>query len=493
MRKATTSAHEKLSVSLSALASRQKNKFDYNSATFASGIMARGAGPEVDDFARVAALVEVTDAMSFTDTIDGPGIAEAIALADTYVTVVGTPVAVASLANRTDVLRVQAKKEKEMLLDAVPPEIGLCTTASSRTVDETGRGVLIGIIDSGFDLSHPTFHNAAGQLRVEALLDQTTGRMYDTTALEHSWASGDRVGDDESGHGTHVASIAAGSQTTTAHEGVAPDSRLLLVKTDMVRTDDAVAWIFARASERNQPCVVNLSLGHHLGSHDGSDAEERLFENLTAQPGRVIVVAGGNERDRAVHVSGYFYPGQVEEFTLDLLRRPRQLPNAITTFWFDYRDRFAFELIPPSGQPLSFPKLNNIDQYTSSWLDVELSLKQYVRSSSTYAQAAIGVRSDFSRSMDLRGWKFRVTCEAAYLGRLDGWVSHTEHAEFRAHRYLDPACTIGLPGTGEGTITVASYVSKNAWPSDGGSASDIRAVVGRASSFSSLGPTRNGR
>ena len=133
MRKATTSAHEKLSVSLSALASRQKNKFDYNSATFASGIMARGAGPEVDDFARVAALVEVTDAMSFTDTIDGPGIAEAIALADTYVTVVGTPVAVASLANRTDVLRVQAKKEKEMLLDAVPPEIGLCTTASSRT------------------------------------------------------------------------------------------------------------------------------------------------------------------------------------------------------------------------------------------------------------------------------------------------------------------------------------------------------------------------
>ena len=53
--------------------------------------------------------------------------------------------------------------------------------------------------------------------------------------------------------------------------------------------------------------------------------------------------------------------------------------------------------------------------------------------------------------------------------------------------------TIGLPATSEGCIAVASHVSKNTWDSDDGPQQDLRALVGRSSNFSSLGPTRDGR
>ena len=59
---------------------------------------------------------------------------------------------------------------------------------------------------------------------------------------------------------------------------MAPAARFLLVKTDFINTDAAVSWTFRKAGPR--PCVVNMSLGHHFGAHDGTDQEERLHRTL---------------------------------------------------------------------------------------------------------------------------------------------------------------------------------------------------------------------
>ena len=79
------------------------------------------------------------------------------------------------------------------------------------------------------------------------------------------------------------------------------------------------------------------------------------------------------------------------------------------------------------------------------------------------------------------------------VGRLDAWMNNSGFAEFRAHSLVEMARTIGLPATGRGSIAVASHVSKNQWQADAGMETDIRAVIGRSSVFSSLGPTRDGR
>jgi hypothetical protein len=210
----------------------------------------------------------------------------------------------ADVYGHASVRYVESVKEKDTLMERalVQAAVGL---PGRRTVPETGQGVVVGIVDSGFDLSHPAFLDAQGKLRVDALLDQKTNREFDASQLETGWASGgSRPGADEDGHGTHVASIAAGSKFGP-FSGVAPNSRLVLVRTDFRRTANGAKWCFTQAG--NRPCVVNMSLGTHFGPHDGTSTEERVLSALTG-PGRVIVAAAGNERDENIHIGGRFAP-----------------------------------------------------------------------------------------------------------------------------------------------------------------------------------------
>ena len=334
------------------------------------------------------------------------------------------------------------------------------------------------------------FRDAGGKLRVEALLDQTVagGREFSNAVLERRWAGRQGPGADENGHGTHVASIAAGSRFG-AFEGVAPGARLLLVKTNFRDTDRAVSWIFQKAAQR--PCVVNMSLGHHFGAHDGTDAEERLHVQLSG-PGRIIVVSAGNERNDDIHIGGGFTAGQVEEFTFDLLRQPDGTAFAIVTAWHSRDDRFDLALVTPDGDVLTEPPLGNAIEHDFARTGISLAQQRYVPSRLVQHQISVEVR-DRSTNAKLRGWRLRATCPRAAVGRLDGWFHNSGFAAFRPHPLLEPARTVGLSATGSSCLAVASHVTKSAWDSDSGPRQLSQLVRGRSSPFSSLGPTRDGR
>jgi subtilisin family serine protease len=112
---------------------------------------------------------------------------------------------------------------------------------------------------------------------------------------------------DATGHGTHVASLAAGnglSQTPARYVGVAPEAPLIIARVtrDMgqgIWDPDivlAARFIFDQAARLGLPAVANLSLGSDFGGHDGSAPVERGLAALVgdANPGRAIVVAAGN-------------------------------------------------------------------------------------------------------------------------------------------------------------------------------------------------------
>ena len=251
--------------------------------TLARMSVARAAGltAALDDQGRPtsAAIVETGNAAAVVERLDGA--AEVEQLSANFVSVRADAGVLAELSALPQVRRVQSKKLAQPHLDLAMPDIGLrADQGGARPVEEDGTDVLVGVIDSGFDLSHPMFRDPAGRLRVEGLLDQTQqpAREFTIQQLEQAWAQGTGPGRDDNGHGTHVASIAAGTRFG-ALEGVAPGARLLLVKTNYMDTDNAVACVFGKAGPR--PCVVNLSLGHHFGAHDGTDAEERLHSQLT--------------------------------------------------------------------------------------------------------------------------------------------------------------------------------------------------------------------
>ena len=108
-------------------------------------------------------------------------------------------------------------------------------------------------------------------------------------------------------HGAHTMGIAAGGDMKSKYYGVAPDADIVFVsfKSDDTNIADAIKYIFDYADKVDKPCVINMSLGQHIGPHNGTSFLDRLIDESTG-PGRIIVGAAGNEGNVRLHTSKTF-------------------------------------------------------------------------------------------------------------------------------------------------------------------------------------------
>jgi len=239
--------------------------------------------------------------------------------------------ALSGLSNLRAVVRVEKAKPVRLLLDRSVSRIR-ADQVWERMVDEhglpiTGKGVVVGMIDSGVDIHHETFKDQNGQTRLAYVWDTTDPRGPHACSIKPDggeFCSGTECTsedvqnnrcfqvDDFLGHGTHVLGIAAGrGRASGAYAGVAPDADLIVVKmgfrtgqnyeTVILETDiiGGVNYIFQRASELGQPAVVNMSLGGSYGPRDGTSLMETSLDKLCERssptdPARIIVVSAGN-------------------------------------------------------------------------------------------------------------------------------------------------------------------------------------------------------
>jgi subtilisin family serine protease len=244
-------------------------------------------------------------------------------------------------------------------IEVSPPLRTLLNTAStyvnaSAAIQQglDGTGVLVGIADTGLDVSRPDFRDAQGHTRVAWLLDLSVPPIGLHPELEQKfgstdssnrvvagavWSSQDIDGvlgtaltltppQDEEGHGTLVTSCAAGNGSggTSPYRGVAPNATILFARiTDpggaSIGNDEllrGVAFLFDRASALQRPIVVNLSIGTDFGPHDGTTDWEKTLASYVgpSQPGRALVVAAGNSgsiADTPVHQNAYVPGGSM--------------------------------------------------------------------------------------------------------------------------------------------------------------------------------------
>lgn len=187
-----------------------------------------------------------------------------------------------------------------------------------------GSGILVAIIDSGIDYTHPDFCNADGTTRIIELWDQSLDRIFTQAEINEALqapSSQERYqlvpSRDLSGHGTHVAGIAAGNGRASGgqYRGVAPQSSLLIVKLGISDPDGfprttelmrAVDYVLQKAFSLQMPVAINLSFGNNYGSHDGASLLETYLDNVSSYWKSCMITGTGNEGASRIHTSGTF-------------------------------------------------------------------------------------------------------------------------------------------------------------------------------------------
>lgn len=177
-----------------------------------------------------------------------------------------------------------------------------------------GRGVVIGVIDTGIDFNHINLCDADGRSRVRAVYlpcDSTgsapvvdgyplPGSCYETPD-EIAGLTADCT---SASHGTHTTGTAAGSYLPNGMYGVAPEADIVVCgmaesELNDVNIANGIKYIFDYADRHHQPCVINMSIGSNEGPNDGTSPLCRVFESLCG-PGRICVLAAGNDGDAPI-------------------------------------------------------------------------------------------------------------------------------------------------------------------------------------------------
>ena len=230
---------------------------------------------------------------------------------------------VGALSEQPEVLRVEANDKAHPTLDLVPENTNLLPVYEQTAQHPafTGKGVVVGIMDIGFDLTHPTLYNtpSLSNYRIKAFWDQLApnadsnrfpvGSEWTTTEdiLQQQCATDGR----EQNHGTHTTGIAAGSGYDSPYRGAAWESDLCLVanavtadtafidKADYylyTTATDALGfkYLFDYADSQQKPCVVSFSEGY-TPFMDNDDQLFSLFLSRLVGPGHILVSSAGNE------------------------------------------------------------------------------------------------------------------------------------------------------------------------------------------------------
>jgi len=225
---------------------------------------------------------------------------------------------IAALVADDQVMRVEAERPVHKYLDVMPSQIGADKVRdnANNTLPQafTGKDVVVGIVDGGFDYINPFFRDATGKTRIKWAIDylKTPAKKYASVdELTTVKCSSDAATE---WHGTHVAGIAAGSLVHSTwdvpYQGIASEADIVEAAINLAGNNPilnpsnptsapmllAMKEMFDYAEAEQKPCVINFSAGiSQTFAHNRQLEEEALRSLLENKPGRAIVVAAGNQ------------------------------------------------------------------------------------------------------------------------------------------------------------------------------------------------------
>lgn len=345
-----------------------------------------------------------------------------------------------------------------------------------------GKGVLVAIIDSGIDYSHPDFRNEDGTSRILYLWDQTIvgnppegyriGNLYTKEKIDEALSKSLKQDQlaivpsiDSSGHGTHVSGIACGNGRASRgrYRGVASQSDIIVVKLGSSIGDsfpktpqlmEALDFVLKRAIERKQPIAVNVSFGNNYGAHNGRSLLEQFFNEMANVWKSNIIIGTGNEGNASRHTDGTVSgvnPSLIELAVSDFER------NLNVQIWKNYFDDFDIEIISPGGETTG--RIGR--KLGTQQLQLEnTELLIYYGEPVPY-NSVQEIYISFIHTRDyINGgiWKFRFTPKRIIVGNYDMWLPSGGVLNVGT-RFLRPSekTTLTIPSTAFRGIGVGAY------------------------------------
>ena len=383
-----------------------------------------------------------------------------------------------------------------------------------------GSNIIVGIIDTGIDFSHPDFKDSNGKSRVKFLWDMTKAPAFNTPTnfgYGQEWTNSEidlgictHNPTASFGHGTAVSGIAAGNGlAANIHAGVAPKADLIVVALDFYRNGfviaDAVNYIVSKATLLNKPLVINASVGDYMGSHDGTNLESKMIDAMIKGPGKCLVASAGNAGAIPFHV-GYNLNGLDTNFTWIYSPSP-------IIYVSEYTDSTQIKNIKSTigvnRKDAGFTDLGNIGYKAYNYAIGAIKRDTIKKGTSRIGiiESVASINSDgvyelnYCIRADSLNYLWRI--EHTGYGRIDSWnfefatgglPTATQYPKITKYKIADTKQTMvsGFQCSNE-VITVGTYTNRKTYLDVNNTLQTITDNRGEIAASSSSGPTRDGR
>lgn len=329
----------------------------------------------------------------------------------------------------------------------------------------TGKGTILGLIDSGIDYTLPIFKDANGNSKILYYWDQsipgnppqgfTQGTLYTNEDINNAMNNQSIPISPTSSHGTHVAGICS---------QIANEANLIVVRVGNRTTDTfsrstefmrAIKFILDKSLELNMPVAINISYGSNEGSHRGLSLFEQYIDDMCLFWKNNIVVAAGNNADKGGH-KNIQLSDSVEEVEFVVGENETILNINI---WPNFSDNFTVHLVNPSNQQTQSISLTSGEIRNSIG---STRIKGYFYPIAPYSLTRRVTFQLTTSSFITPGiWRIVFTPIDIVVGNINIYLPTSEGLS-KDTRFLEPTTqlTVTVPGTASRVITVGSYNSR---------------------------------
>lgn len=365
---------------------------------------------------------------------------------------------------------------------------GIIQVQEQAFLELTGRGVLVGIVDTGIDYTNPVFRYEDGTSRIVSIYDQSiqgnppanflVGTEFTNSQINEA-LSGSSPFDtvpsrDEVGHGTFLASLAAGREAGD-FRGAAPDSELIVVKLKearpfirnnyLVPEDNrnvyestsvmlGIEYILQKARELGRPVAICLGIGTNLGSHDGNTLFEQYIGMVSNITGVCICAAAGNESQERHHARVRI-PDTNTSVDINI-NNQNENSGIYLSLHNTAADRVSVALKSPTGEIVGRIPAKGGTTYTSRLVleRAKVTIQYFFPLSISSGQATIIKIENATPGL----WTVTLYGDIVLDGTVDAYLPLSSIG-YSGIEFLepDPNYTITAPGTSSAVITCGAY------------------------------------